>query len=134
MLDGKEQLNVTVVTPLPYHHQIYWNFCLMCCCSYCVLWNLTFFLKLVRQLKMKNRYKTHPAHNQNHSSSHSENYADDDGIGTKWYSVVSRLFIHQVCPLMYSWSTHTHTLRKQKAWSMMLLVMLLMMMIAFPQF
>jgi len=54
---------------------------------------------------MKKKYKTHPAHNQNHSSSHSENYADDDGIGTKWYSMVSRLFIHQVCPLVYSLST-----------------------------
>jgi hypothetical protein len=58
---------------------------------------------------MKKSYKTHPAHNQNHSSSHSENCVDDDGIGTKWYSVVSRLFIHQVCILVYSWSTHTHT-------------------------
>jgi len=53
---------------------------------------------------MKKKYKTHPAHNQNHSSSHSENYADDDGIGTKWYSMVSRLFIRLVCPLVYSWS------------------------------
>jgi len=58
---------------------------------------------------MKKRYKTHPAHNQNHSSSHSENNVDDDDIGTKWYSVVSRLCIYQLCHLMYSWSTHTHT-------------------------
>lgn len=51
---------------------------------------------MVNQLKMKKRYKTHPAQNQNHSSpaqnqnhssSHSENYTDDDGIGTKWYNV-----------------------------------------------
>jgi hypothetical protein len=71
----------------------------------------------MRQLKMKKRYKTHPAHNQNRSSNHSENCADDDddgGIGTKWYSVVSRLFIHQVCPLMYSWSTHTEEAKSMK--------------------
>jgi len=73
-----------------------------------------FFLSVMRQLKMKKRYKTHPAHNQNHSSSHSENYADDDGSGTKWYNVVSRLFIHQVCPLMYSWSTHTEEAKSMK--------------------
>jgi hypothetical protein len=63
---------------------------------------------------MKKSYKTHPAHNQNHSSSHSENYADDDHIGTKWYSVVSRLFIHKVCALVYSWSMHTEEAKSMK--------------------
>jgi hypothetical protein len=67
----------------------------------------------MRQLKMK-KYKTHPAHNQNLSSSHSENYADDDSIGTKWYNVVSSMFIHQVCPLVYSWSTHTEETESMK--------------------
>jgi hypothetical protein len=74
---------------------------------------LLFFLSVMRQLKMK-KYKTHPAHYQNHSSSHSEDYADDDGIGTKWYNVVSRLFIHQVCCLVYSWSTHTEEAKSMK--------------------
>jgi hypothetical protein len=63
---------------------------------------------------MKKRYKTHPAHNRNHPSSHSENYAEDDNVGTKWYSVVSRLFFHQVCPLMYSCSTHTEEAKSMK--------------------
>ena len=60
------------------------------------------------------KYKTHPAHNQNHSSSHSENYANDDGIGTKWYSMVSRLFINQVCHLVYSWSTHAEEAKSMR--------------------
>lgn len=63
---------------------------------------------------MKKRYKIHPAHNHNHSSSHSEDYAHDDGIRTKWYSVVSRLFFYQVCPLIYSWSTHTEGTKSMK--------------------
>ena len=69
---------------------------------------------MATQLKMKKRYKIHPGHNQNHSSSHSENYVHDDGIGTKWYSVVSRLFFHQVCPVMYSRSTHTEETKSMK--------------------
>jgi hypothetical protein len=54
------------------------------------------------QLKMKKKGKTHTAQKQNYSASQTKNYADNDNIGKKWYSVVSCcMFDLHVCSVGY---------------------------------
>jgi hypothetical protein len=52
-------------------------------------------------MKQKKRRNTHAAQKQNYPASQANNYADDENVGRKWYSLVSCMFVLLVCSVYY---------------------------------